>query len=180
MARRSPRATSHTHWRAAIRAGLVAGVIFIVLEVILWPLAGLGSPWEAVRMIAAILLGPGVLPPPASFDARIFMAAMVVHFCLSIIYAVAYATFRQLLLRGRLRRLSPFVHGLYGLFIYLINFYGFVALFPWFIEARHGISILVHVAWGMAIPWAYDARAERLVKGDSIAPDSSGGLTPER
>jgi hypothetical protein len=173
MGERSPSTTGRAHWRAAIRAGFVAGVVFIVLEMILWPLAGLGNPWEPVRMIAAILLGPGVLPPPAGFDARIFAAAMVVHFSLSIIYAVAYATFRQLMLRGRFRALSPLVHGLYGLFIYLINFYGFVALFPWFIEGRHGTSILVHVAWGMAIPWAYDARAEKLAARDEAAPGSA-------
>jgi hypothetical protein len=169
---------AHRHWRAASRAGVIAGLVFIALEVILWPLAGLGPPGEPIRMIAAILLGPGVLPPPASFHAGIFAAAMLVHFSLSIIYAVVYATVHHVLLVGRLSRLTQFTHGLYGLFIYLINFYGFVAIFPWFVEARHEISVLVHVAWGMLIPWAYDARVEEPPEGDEKAGRGASARSP--
>ncbi|MEW5850774.1 MAG: hypothetical protein AB2A00_18445 [Myxococcota bacterium] len=137
---------------AALVAGIVAGVVFIVLDVTLVPLLGLGSPWEPVRMIAAIALGPSVLPPPATFDLRIFLVAMMVHFSLSSIYSVV----RVVVVEGWAQSLTPLSRGLYGLVIYLVNFYGFTRFFPWFAEARGWVSILVHVAWGMVLPIAYE------------------------
>ncbi|MQA92837.1 MAG: hypothetical protein GEU90_21875 [Gemmatimonas sp.] len=160
-----PQLLDGIHWRAAAWSGIVAGVVFLALEMILWPLTGLGSPWEPVRMIAAILIGPSVLPPPASFNGPIFLAALFVHFSLSVFYAVSYAVFCALVLRARLERLTALAQGLFGLIIYVVNFYGFVELFPWFVEARNGISILVHIAWGIVLPWAYDVRFGAIEKG---------------
>ena len=65
-------------WRAAILAGLIAGFAFLALQMGL--LASLaGSPWVAVRYLGASLLGRGVLPPPATFDAGVLLAALAVH-----------------------------------------------------------------------------------------------------
>lgn len=152
-------------WRAAVWSGIIAGAVFIGLELVLWPIAGLGGPGEPVRMIAAIVLGPAVLPPPASLQLGILLAAMWVHFSLSVLYATAYAAFRVWALGRRMLWLRPYAHGLFGLAIYLINFYGFTALFPWFVEARHATSIVVHIAWGMILPAAYDAKADRQTGG---------------
>lgn len=41
-------------------------------------------------MIAAIAMGRGVLPPPATFAIGIMMMAMVIHFMLSWVYALIY------------------------------------------------------------------------------------------
>ncbi len=144
-------------WHAAVWSGILAGVLFIVLDMTLVPLFGFGSPWEPVRLIAAIVLGPRVLPPPATFDLGIFLAAMAVHFSLSTLYALI----RAWLLEGWLPRLSPLLQGLFGLTLYLINFYGFTRLFPWFAEARNWISVLVHISWGIVLPLAYDEIAKR-------------------
>ncbi len=46
------------------------------------------SPWAPPRMIAAMALGEGVLPPPATFDLGIMVVAMMIHLVLSIILAV--------------------------------------------------------------------------------------------
>ena len=58
--------------RAAVLAGIAAGVLFIILEMALVALMMGDSPWAPPRMIAAIAMGEGVLPPPATFDATIF------------------------------------------------------------------------------------------------------------
>jgi hypothetical protein len=63
-------------------SGIIAGAVFLVLELVLWPVAGLGRPGEPVRMIAAIVLGPDVLPPPAGLQPGILLAAMLVHLSL--------------------------------------------------------------------------------------------------
>ncbi|WP_193727667.1 hypothetical protein [Paraburkholderia franconis] len=82
FARRTP------DWRAAIIGGCVAGVVFLVLELLaMWVMGQ--SPWGPPRMIAAIALGQGILAQPAAFDLGIVMVALIVHFALSIIFGVS-------------------------------------------------------------------------------------------
>ena len=50
-----------------------------------------GSPWGPPRMIAAIGMGPGVLPPPDTFALVPMLVAVVIHFMLSIVLALILA-----------------------------------------------------------------------------------------
>lgn len=138
-------------YKAAIWAGLVAGAVFMVLEMIMVPMFGGGSPWGPPRMIAAIAMGPDVLPPPATFDLTILMVAMAVHFVLSIVLAVVLAW----IVRGRPMGTALIIGGVFGLAVYLFNFYGMTAVFPWFAMARNWISIFAHVVFGLAAAWSY-------------------------
>ena len=54
--------------KAALWAAIIAGIVFMMLEMIMVPVFMGGSPWGPPRMIAAIGMGKGVLPPPATFD----------------------------------------------------------------------------------------------------------------
>jgi hypothetical protein len=85
-------APRYIDWRAGVYAGLIAGVVFLILEMgMVWLFMG-ESPWAPPRMIAAIVLGEGVLPmppdKPATFSLGIVMTAMIIHFVLSIIYGL--------------------------------------------------------------------------------------------
>lgn len=148
------------HWKPAVYSGLIAGAVFLVLELILVPLVMGMSVWAPVRMIGAILLGTGALPPegqPATFGFAVLVAALVVHFVLSGIYGYVLS-----LLDFRLDEWAAVVIGaVFGLVIYLINFYGFTALFPWFEMARGGLSILVHVIFGIVAAWTYKELTKR-------------------
>ena len=64
----------------------MAGVVFLALELVLATLIPGGSPWASPRMIASIILGRGVLHAPATFEAGIMVAALVVHFVLAIVF----------------------------------------------------------------------------------------------
>jgi len=122
-------------WKAATWSGIIAGFVFLVLEMLMVPIFGGGSPWGPPRMIAAIVLGEGVLPPPPTFSAGIVAVAMVLHFVLSIVYALIFA-----LVINRLGLGTALAIGAAGgLILYLVNFYGFTALFPWFAMARNWI-----------------------------------------
>ena len=150
-------ATSTIDWRAAVLAGVIAGAVFMVLEMLMVPLFLDGSPWAPPRMIAAIAMGREVLPPPATFDAGIFITAMIVHFALSIVFAIVLAW-----LIFRLSRTTAVLVGAaFGLAIYVVNFYGFTAAFPWFAEARNWVSIVAHIVFGVVAAWAYVALAAR-------------------
>lgn len=151
------RERSTIDWSAAIWAGVIAGAVFMILEMIMVPAFLGGSPWAPPRMIAAIVLGREVLPPPATFDAGVVMTAMVVHFALSIVFAIVLAW-----LIYRVRRATALLIGAaYGLALYLVNFYGFTALFPWFADARNWVSVVAHILFGLVAAWVYVALAAR-------------------
>jgi len=143
--------------KAAIGSGLLAGIVFLALEMIMVPVFGGGSPWGPPRMMAAILLGKGVLPPPATFDPAIVMVAMALHLVLSVVYAGIFA-----LVISRLNKGAALALGAAGgLLLYLVNFYGFTTVFPWFVMARTPITIFTHIVFGLVAAWGYLALANR-------------------
>ncbi|MEO7366656.1 MAG: hypothetical protein ABIZ36_01785 [Gemmatimonadaceae bacterium] len=138
-------------WKAAVWAGLIGGAAFMMLEMIMVPLLGGGSPWGPPRLIAAIVMGKGVLPPPATFDIGIFMAAMAVHFPLSVIFTLILAW-----VVARFDKSKAVLIGVaFGLILYVVNFYGFTAMFPWFAMARNWITIFTHIMFGVIAVVAY-------------------------
>lgn len=139
------------HWRAAVGAALIAGIVFLMYEMVMLPLFLGESPWGPPRMMAAIVLGRDVLPPPAAFDMGIMMVAMMLHFMLSIVYAFVIAGFVQ----GRSAGLALGIGAVAGLVLYLVNFYVFTAAFPWFSMARNWVSVSGHVLYGLVLAWAY-------------------------
>jgi len=72
-------------WKAAILGGLIGGVVFLMIEMILLVVAG-ESPEAPLRMMAAMVTVDGVRPPPATFD------TVVVPVILSILLAVVFAS----------------------------------------------------------------------------------------
>lgn len=139
------------HWGAAVGAGLIAGVVFMMFEMIMMPLVMGVSPWGPPRMMAAIVLGEGVLPPPATFDFGIMMTAMMVHMVMSIASAFIIGAFVQEQSAGT----AITTGAIAGFLMYLINFHGFTAAFPWFADARGWVSILGHILFGMVAAWSY-------------------------
>ena len=139
--------------RAALWAAAAAGIVFMMLEMAMVMLVQGESPWAPPRMIAAIGMGEGVLPPPATFDAGIMAVAMAIHFALAIVLAVILAWGIS---RFGLGTAASVVGGaVFGLAVYYINFYGFTALFPWFAMARGAISIIAHAVFGAILGGVY-------------------------
>lgn len=137
--------------KAGVLAGVIGGLVFLILELMMVPLF-LGDPmWAPPRMIAAIAMGEGVLPPPGTFDFTIVMVAMVVHFALSIIYGLTVG----LVIHGIQRGMALLIGAGFGLALYLVNFYVFTAVFPWFATARNWVSIFAHIVFGLVTAWAY-------------------------
>lgn len=146
----TPSARNRPSWKAVIWAGLIAGVVFMMMEMGLVAASG-QSPWGPPRMIAAITMGRDVLPPPASFDAAVFIVAMAIHMALSVLLALVFA-----FVAARLGLVMAVVAGaVFGLLIYLVNFYGLTTFFPWFAMARNAISIVSHVAFGAVLALSY-------------------------
>ncbi len=160
--RELPRPAPRLHKRvpsiAVAAAGVAAGSAATVVQLALWWLASfpvLDLLQRDTRMAAAILLGPGVLPPPLSLDWLLLAVAGAVHFALSIAYA--------LLLAPLAARLSPpcalAAGALFGLLLFVVNMYGFTALFPWFAASRDWATAAAHAVFGMTAAGVLTAAA---------------------
>jgi uncharacterized membrane protein YagU involved in acid resistance len=140
--------------RAAMYAGLVAGVIATLAQIMLWMLNMSPLPeilYRDMRLTAAILMGPGILSPPATFAWDVFMLSALIHFSLSITYGIVLAYFI-----ARLGVWSSVLAGiLYGLIIYGVNMHVFTLIFPWFAVARDWVTILTHAVFGAILAGAY-------------------------
>lgn len=139
------------NWKSAIWAGIIAGIIFMMLEMIMVPLFMGGSPWGPPRLIAAIIMGKGVLPPPANFDFGMFVVAMLFHLVMSVIYAIIIAFIVKNMTLGK----AVLVGAVIGLVIYFINFYVMTGIFPWFSNAHNWVTAFTHVSFGIGAAWAY-------------------------
>ena len=151
--------TSKLDWSAAIWAGIIAGTAFMMLEMVLVATVGGGSLWGPPRMIAAMVMGEGVLPPPATFEIGPMMVAMAIHLMLSIILGIVLGWVISHWHLGL--GMSILIGAVFGLLIYLVNFYGFTAIWPWFAKARNFISLFSHVMFGLVLGWAYHALAAK-------------------
>jgi hypothetical protein len=147
---------------AAVYAGVAAGILATIVQIVLWAIFTDALPailYRDSRFAAAIVLGRGVLPPPASFDERIMLVATLVHFALAIAYALTLAW-----LIANLRvRTSLLAGAAFGLGLYAVNMYGFTAVFPWFASSRDWITAVTHLVFGTVLAAVYRvaARARR-------------------
>ena len=138
--------------KAALLAGLLAGVVDLaLLAASAWTQGQ--NVWVNMRHTAAILMGPGVLPPPATFDLLLFIVSTIVHFGLSMIYGVIVAFF----VRKANWTIGLMIGVAVGFGIYVVNYYVFAPLlFPWLIESRSGmVPTLIHPVFGMIAAAAY-------------------------
>lgn len=150
MTATSPRIRQLVDWRAALWAGVVSGLIFLLSNIFLSPI---GNAWVMIRLFASPLLGDSILAPPATFDLLALGAALLVHFGLSVVYALLIA---YIIHRGGL--LTGIIGGaLIGLALYSINFYTVTLLYPWFFAMRSTLFIITHALYGALVGGIYEA-----------------------
>lgn len=138
-------------WKAAIIAGLIAGVVFLLVLLVAYSLSG-GEPGTVFRFIGAIVLGREVLPPPATLDAGVVITAVTLHLALSIIYSLVLA-----FIIHRWRMLISITGGaLFGLALYLINLFALTTLFAWFYPIRAWPFALLHILFGAVAGGVYE------------------------
>jgi hypothetical protein len=155
----APRDELHsvTDWKAGAWAGVIAGLVFLMLEMVLVWMAQGQSPFGPPHMMAAMVLGKEVLPPPdtwAPFDLKIVMTAMMIHFPVSIAYGLLGAW----LVHRFDWAVGLMIGAALGLAIYVVNFYMIAPVaFPWFEMGRNWIGAFSHLMFGAVLAGAYIA-----------------------
>jgi hypothetical protein len=145
------------NWEAAAQAGVVAGLVYLVWQMALYPMVTGGSVWDVPRATAAILIGKGILATPATFNLGVFIVGLLLHLTLSAGYGLLLAA----MIAGLGRGAALVSGGIFGLVLYLINFYWFTTAFSWFARARNWATCLAHVIFGLVAVWSYLALRRR-------------------
>lgn len=136
--------------RASLEAGLCGGLAFLAITLLMTPLSGLGS-WDVpFRFAAAIVMGTDVLSMPR-FNGAVLTAALLAHFGLS----VPFGRMICALTDGMYASRAVLSGMLFALIVYLVNFYVATIVCPWFVDARGGIAVLAHLAYGGIVAASY-------------------------
>ena len=143
-------------WAAAAVAGFAAGAVLMVLE-LFWSTFGNASPWTISNRIAAIAMGPGVLQSAGGDDFSITLVgiALATHYVLGIAFGVILAAIIAPFHLDSSNGMALLAGAVFGLVLYLFNFYGMVRFFPWFAEMRGWAAVAAHLIFGMAAAVMY-------------------------
>jgi hypothetical protein len=153
MSYQSVRMRQVVDWRAAFRASIIAGIFFLLLNLILTNLTFGTNGWVFIRLLASLILNKEILAPPATFDGVALVVALGTHFALSIGFGLLIA---YIIHRGGL--ITGIVGGaILGLALYAINFYSLTLFFPWFFAMRSWVMVLTHMIFGALAGGIYEA-----------------------
>ena len=146
--RRSP------DWAAAAVAGFAAGALLRVIEMVWSALVQGVSPWSLPRMIAAIALGPDTLQTD-EFSVPVLAVALVIHYVLGIVFGMLLALIIAPFRLDSSVAMALLVGAVFGIALYLVDFYGMVRIFTWFKEVRGAGMLVLHIIFGAATAALY-------------------------
>jgi hypothetical protein len=132
-------------FRIVFISGLVAGTVFLALEMILAAATSPDGMMAPHRLIAGILIGNEALKHGGSSVTAVMISSLFVHFILSFTYTGILFAFVQKIRSKGLVILGGLVM---GLVLYLINFYAFTEIFFWFESSRNWMSLTGHLVFG--------------------------------
>ena len=159
-----------THWGKGAFAGVIGGALFITVEMFLIQAFGGGSIWDPVRLSASITLGNRAVAVSTPFTFDIFFVGMLMHFVLSILYAVILG----LLIRKLKPAAALAVGAVFGLVLYLFHFYGLAAFYPWVAGWRNWIVIVSHLIFGISTAWIFSHLHRRQLMQEAAALSKDG------
>jgi len=134
-------------------AGFGAGGILMLAELAFCAAMGL-DPWRAPRLIATLLMGNEVLQG-SGYSLGVLTSALIVHYLLGMAFAMVLAAVIAPFRLDSSLGMVLMAGFLFGLLLYLFNFYLMTSVLPWFAELRGGYTLLGHVVFGMAAAFIY-------------------------
>ncbi len=139
-------------WKAALWAGLIASFIFLLLNIFLVPFLLGGNMWVIIRFFASIFLGESILAPPATYDFIALIVSVITNLILSELFTflIAFVLHKYGLATGIIGG------AVFGLAIYLVNFYSLSYFFPWFFILGSWPFVLSHILFGAVAGGVYE------------------------
>ena len=140
-----------TRWIKGAWTGLIAGTLFLAVQMLLAAVFSKGGVWDALRLSASVALGSQAVATAVPMSFRIFIMGLFVHFLLSIWYAVVLG----MLISNLKPATAALVGAGFGLLLYFVHFYGLTHFYPWIVDARNWIAIVAHLMFGISAAWVY-------------------------
>lgn len=147
------RAQSHRYtarepdWAIGALAGFGAGGIVMLVELAFAAAMG-ADPWRVPRLIAAMALGPAVLQV-GGYSLAVLIAALAVHYVLGTFFGLVLAALMAPFRLDSSVVMAVVSGAVFGLLLYLFNFYVITSVLPWFAEMRGWVTVLGHVEFGV-------------------------------
>lgn len=143
------------NWTVAAVSGFAAGAVLMILE-LLWSTVIMGaSPWAISNMVAAIVLGPDTLQATADFSLPIVATALVIHYVLGIALGLILAAILMPFHFDSSIGMATLTGAVFGIVVYIFNFYGMSHVFFWFAGMRGVAALLAHVIFGVTAAAMY-------------------------
>jgi hypothetical protein len=155
----------HVMWRAIPFAGLVAGTVFLLMNMILSPLLLQIDPTIILRYFASLVMGTSAL---VTNNSSFLIIGILTHYSLSMIFALVIA-----IVVHRWGLGVGIVGGaILGLSFYGINLYAGTRIFEWFFAINSSLLLVSHIVFGAVAGGVYemlDTYDEPLMGGDDHA-----------
>lgn len=134
-------------WAIGALAGFGAGGIVMLIELAF--AAAIGTdPWRVPRLIAAMALGYPVLQA-GGYALDVAIAALAVHYVLGTFFGLLLAAIMAPFRLDSSVVVAVVSGAVFGVLLYLFNFYVITSVLPWFAEMRGWVTVLGHVEFGV-------------------------------
>ena len=143
-------------WLVAAVSGFAAGVVLMVLDLLWSSIVAGDGPWRTSHMIAPIFTGPESLQSTDyRFSVGVVALALATHYALGIVFGLAMAAIMAPLDLDATIGRALLTGAVFGVALYLINFFGVVRLFPWLAELRGWATLAAHLVFGIVAALLY-------------------------
>ncbi|WIT13807.1 hypothetical protein PFX98_09340 [Paucibacter sediminis] len=141
-------------WPVACIAGLVAGAVMMVLELVWSAVLNDVSPWHTSRLVAAIMLGPQVLQG-SGFDFAVVSVALLTHYVLGLVFGICMAYVIAGFHYESSAAMMEVIGAAAGVVVYFVNFHAMSTVFPWMSELRGWGTFIAHLIFGISAASTY-------------------------
>jgi hypothetical protein len=145
-----------TDWTAGAVAGLAAGALLMVLDLVWSGIFNTGGPWRISHMIAPLFTGNG--PPAASgygFHPGVVSISLAVHYGLGIVFGLVLAAVMSQLRLDTTPASALATGAIAGIVLYLVNFDILAGFLPWLATLRGGDTLAAQVVFGIVTAMLY-------------------------
>jgi hypothetical protein len=151
------------NWVVAAVSGFAAGAVLMVLDLAWSTITDTAGLWRTSHMIAPIFLGAdAVRSTEFNFRPEVVTIALIVHYAVGIVFGLILAAVMAPLHLDATVRRAVVTGAVFGLILYVVNFFGMVRFFPWLVDLRGWATIAAHVVFGIVaalLYWKFEGSA---------------------
>jgi hypothetical protein len=144
-----------TDWTAAAVAGLAAGAVLMVLDLLWSSTFNPAGPWRTSHMIAPIFTGRAGDAFHYTFSVGVVSIALATHYALGVVFGLALAWIMAQLHLDDVPERAAIAGAVLGSLLYLLNFGILVRFFPWLVDLRGWDTYAAHIVFGVVAGLLY-------------------------